>query len=58
VTISESRPQGRAAGKGFPTTDGYIAAIAATHNFGVASRDASAFIAAELTVINPCVGMV
>jgi len=43
----------RAAGKGFPTPDGYIAAIAASHGFGVASRDASAFKAAGLTVIDP-----
>lgn len=43
----------RAAGKGFPTPDGYIAAIAAAHGFAVASRDASAFDAAGLTVINP-----
>jgi hypothetical protein len=43
----------RAAGKGFPTPDGYIAAIAAAHGFAVASRDTSAFHAAGLTVINP-----
>lgn len=43
----------RAAGKGFPTPDGYIAAIAAAHGFAVASRDASAFDAAGLTVIDP-----
>ncbi|MBI5127868.1 MAG: type II toxin-antitoxin system VapC family toxin [Rhodopseudomonas palustris] len=43
----------RAAGKGFPTPDGYIAAIAAAHGFSVASRDASAFDAAGLTVIDP-----
>jgi toxin FitB len=43
----------RAAGKGFPTPDGYIAAIAASHEFAVASRDTSAFIAAGLTVIDP-----
>ena len=43
----------RAAGKGFPIPDGYIAAIAASHEFAVASRDASAFIAAGLTVIDP-----
>jgi hypothetical protein len=36
----------RAAGKGFPTPDGYIAAIAAAHGFAVASRDTSAFTAA------------
>lgn len=43
----------RAAGRGFPVPDGYIAAIAARHEFAVASRDASAFIAAGLTVIDP-----
>ena len=43
----------RAAGKGFPTPDGYIAAIAAAHGFAIASRDTSAFNAAGLTVIDP-----
>lgn len=43
----------RLAGKGFPTPDGYIAAIAAAHGFAVASRDTSAFNAAGLTVIDP-----
>ena len=43
----------RAAGRGFPTPDGYIAAIAAAHGFAVASRDTSAFAAAGLTVIDP-----
>ena len=43
----------RAAGKGFPTPDGYIAAIAAAHRFAVASRDTSAFNAAGLRVIDP-----
>jgi hypothetical protein len=43
----------RRAGKGFPTPDGYIAAIAAAHGFAVASRDSSAFMAAGLTVIDP-----
>ena len=43
----------RAAGKGFPTPDGYIAAIAASYDFAVASRDTSAFTAAGLTVIDP-----
>ena len=43
----------RAAGKGFPTPDGYIAAIAAAHGFAVASRDTSAFNAAGLSVIDP-----
>lgn len=40
-------------GKGFPTPDGYIAAIAAAHSFAVASRDTSAFKAAGLPIINP-----
>ena len=43
----------RAAGKGFPTPDGYIAAIAAVRGFIVASRDVSAFRAAGLDVIDP-----
>lgn len=43
----------RAAGRGFPTPDGYIAAIAAAHDFAVASRDAAAFNAAGLVVIDP-----
>ena len=43
----------RAAGKGFPTPDGYLAAIAAAHGLAVASRDTSAFTAAGLTVIDP-----
>lgn len=41
------------AGQGFPTPDGYIAAIAAARGFAVASRDTSAFKAAGLTVIDP-----
>lgn len=43
----------RAAGRGFATPDGYIAAIAASHDFAVASRDTSAFTAAGLSVIDP-----
>lgn len=43
----------RAAGKGFPIQDGYIAAIAAARGFAVASRDASAFAAAGISVIDP-----
>jgi predicted nucleic acid-binding protein len=45
--------KGRAAGRGFPTPDGYIAAIAAAHEFTVASRDTSAFKTAGLKVIDP-----
>lgn len=43
----------RSAGKGFPTADGYIAAIAAAHGFAVATRDAGAFNAAGVAVIDP-----
>ncbi len=39
--------------RGFPTPDGYIAAIAASRGFLVASRDAAPFEAAGMTVINP-----
>ena len=46
----------RSAGNGFPTPDGYIAAIAASRDFAVASRDTSAFIAADLSVIDPWTG--
>lgn len=40
-------------GRGFPTPDGYIAAIAASRGFAVASRDTSPYEAAGVTVINP-----
>lgn len=43
----------RTAGKGFPTPDGYIAAIAAARGFTVATRDTTAFDAAGVAVINP-----
>jgi predicted nucleic acid-binding protein len=43
----------RTVGKGFPTPDGYIAAIAASKGFAVATRDASAFLAAGVEVIDP-----
>ena len=43
----------RAAGKGFPTPDGYIAAIAASKRMIVATRDTAPFAAVGLEVINP-----
>lgn len=43
----------RNGGRGFPTPDGYIAAIAAAKGFIVTSRDSSPFEAAGLSVINP-----
>ena len=47
--LSMTRTQGRA----IATADGYIAATAKRHGFMVATRDASPFEAAGLTVINP-----
>ena len=40
-------------GRGFPTPDGYIAAIAASRGFIVASRDTSPYEAGGLQIINP-----
>ncbi len=40
-------------GRGFPTPDGYIAAIAASRNFIVASRDTAPYEAGGVSVINP-----
>ena len=46
----------RVAGKGFPTPDGHIAAIAASKGFVVATRDASAFDVAKVEVGTPSAG--
>ena len=43
----------RTGGRGFPTPDGYIAAIAASRGFIVASRDTATFEAGGVSVINP-----
>jgi toxin FitB len=43
----------RAAGRGFPTPDGHIAAIAVSQGFSVASRDTAPCEAARVKVINP-----
>jgi predicted nucleic acid-binding protein len=43
----------RLAGKDFPTPDGYIAAIAASRGFIVASRGTAPYEAAGVSVINP-----
>lgn len=40
-------------GRGFPTPDGYIAAIAASRGYIVASRDTAPYEAAHVLVINP-----
>ena len=46
----------KVSGRGFPTPDGYIAAIAASRGFIVASRDTAPYEAARVTVINPWQG--
>lgn len=43
----------KVAGRGFPTADGYIGAIAASRGFMVASRDTAPYEAASVVVINP-----
>jgi predicted nucleic acid-binding protein len=43
----------KASGRGFPTPDGYIAAIAASRGFIVASRDTAPYEAVGVSVINP-----
>ena len=43
-------------GRGFPTPDGYIAAMAASRGFIVASRDTAPYEAAGVSVINPWQG--
>lgn len=50
---AELAVMGRASGRGFPTPDGYIAAIAASRGFIVASRDTAPYQAAGVAVINP-----
>ena len=47
----------KVSGRGFPTPDGYIAAIAASRGFIVASRDTAPYEAARVTVINPWQGV-
>lgn len=46
----------KVSGRGFPTPDGYIAAIAASRGFIVASRDTAPYEAANVIVINPWKG--
>ena len=43
----------RNAGRRFPTPDGYIAAIAASRGFIVASRDTTPYKACGLPVVDP-----
>ncbi len=43
----------KTSGRGFPTTDGYIAAIAASRGFIVATRDTAPYEAVGVSIINP-----
>ena len=50
---AELAASARRMGNGFPTPDGYIAAIAAAHDYAVATRDVAPFEAGGVPVINP-----
>jgi len=50
---AELRARARANGKAIGTADACIAAIAAAHDFTVATRDTSPFDAAGVAVVNP-----
>lgn len=50
---AELAMKARTAGRGFPVPDGYIAAIAVSQGYQVASRDMAPFEAANVVVINP-----
>jgi toxin FitB len=43
----------RISGRGFPTPDGYIAAIAASRSYLIASRDTAPYAAAGLPFVDP-----
>lgn len=51
--FAELAVKARTSGKPLSTADGYIAAIAASREFLVASRDTAPFAAAGLTVVDP-----
>ncbi|EXJ15810.1 type II toxin-antitoxin system VapC family toxin [Imhoffiella purpurea] len=52
-SYAQLRARARAAGIAIAPADGYIAAIAASHGFAVATRDIQPFEAAGVVVINP-----
>jgi predicted nucleic acid-binding protein len=53
TAYAELMAKAKSAGWAIAAADGYIAAIAATNRFSVATRDVSPFQAAGVTVINP-----
>jgi predicted nucleic acid-binding protein len=52
-TYAQLAVTARNSGRGFPTPDGYIAAIAASRGFMVATRDIGPYQAARVPIINP-----
>jgi predicted nucleic acid-binding protein len=52
-TYANFMPQTRTAGRAIDKADGYIAAIAASNGFSVATRDTAPFEAAGVPVISP-----
>lgn len=52
-TCAQLAALAKSKGQGFPTADGYIAAIAASKRMIVATRDTAPFAAVGLEVINP-----
>ncbi len=52
-TYAQLATAARSAGRGFPTPDGYIAAIAVANQLTVATRDVGPFEAAGVAVLNP-----
>jgi toxin FitB len=50
---SDLMARAREGGKAIGKADGYIAAVAASHGFAVATRDTAPFEAAGLSVVNP-----
>ena len=53
TAYAELMAKAKSAGLAIAAADGYIAAIAATNRFSVATRDLSPFQAAGVNVINP-----
>ena len=53
TAYAELMAKAKASGLAIAAADGYIAAIAATNRFSVATRDVSPFQAAGVNVINP-----
>jgi predicted nucleic acid-binding protein len=51
--FAELAVNARSKGRAFSTADGYIAAIAASRGFVVASRDTAPYVAAGMAVIDP-----